>query len=133
VRRQVHDIPEVATTVTEHRLHKRRCSCGCVTTAVAPAGVNAPVAYGPNLRALAVYLVVYQHVPVERAARLIANVCGAGCSTWEYVGQDGRSSAAIIAAATGVAIASRVNRRPSMPTATCSGSRRASLADRSGG
>jgi len=81
VRRQVHDIPEVTTRVVEHRLHKRRCGCGSVTTAAAPAGVGAPVAYGPNLRALAVYLVVFQHVPVERAARLIADVTGARCST----------------------------------------------------
>ena len=79
--RQVHDIPQVTTTVTEHRLFKRRCGCGSVTTAAAPAGVNAPVAYGPNLRALAVYLLVFQHVPVERAAQLIADVTGAGCST----------------------------------------------------
>ena len=63
VRRQVHDIPEVTTRVVEHRLHKRRCArpgCGTVTTAAAPAGVTAPAVYGPNLRALAVYLLVYQ-------------------------------------------------------------------------
>jgi transposase len=81
VRRQVHDIPEVTTRVVEHRLHKRRCGCGCITTAGGPRGVNAPVAYGPNLRALATYLVVFQHVPVERAAALIADVTGARCST----------------------------------------------------
>lgn len=81
VRRQVHDIPEVTARVVEHRLQKRRCGCGCVTTAVAPAGVSAPASYGPNLRALACYLVVFQHVPVERAAALIADVTGAGCST----------------------------------------------------
>lgn len=80
-RRQVHDIPEVTARVVEHRLHRRRCTCGCITTADAPAGVNAPVAYGPNLRALAVYLVVFQHVPVERAAILIADVTGARVST----------------------------------------------------
>jgi hypothetical protein len=34
--------------------------------------------YGPNLRALACYLVVFQHVPAERAALLIADVTGAG-------------------------------------------------------
>jgi transposase len=80
-RRQVHDIPEVTARVVEHRLHRRRCACGCITTADAPAGINAPVSYGPNLRALAVYLVVFQHVPVERAAILIADVTGAEVST----------------------------------------------------
>lgn len=81
VRRQSHDIPEVTARVVEHRLHKRRCSCGTVTAAAAPAGVNAPAVYGPNLRALAVYLLVYQHIPVARAAELIADVTGARCST----------------------------------------------------
>ena len=38
------------------------------------------VSIGPNLRALAVYLVVYQHVPVQRCAELIADLTGAGVS-----------------------------------------------------
>jgi hypothetical protein len=39
VRRQVTDIAPAVATVTEHRLHQRRCGCGKVTTAAAPAGV----------------------------------------------------------------------------------------------
>ena len=35
---------------------------------------------GPDLRALAVYLVVFQHVPVERCRELIADVTGAQVS-----------------------------------------------------
>ena len=81
VRRQVHDIPTITPTVTEHRLHKRRCGCGTTTTATAPAGVSAPACYGPNLRALAVYLLVFQHVPVARTAQLIADLTGARPST----------------------------------------------------
>jgi transposase len=95
VRRQMHDIPEVTTKVVEHRLHKRRCGCGCVTTATAPDGVNAPVAYGPNLRALAVYLLVFQHVPVERTAQLIADVTGARCSTGWVSGVLARAAEAL--------------------------------------
>lgn len=79
--RQVRDVPLVKVRVIEHRLHKRACRCGCVTTAAAPAGVDAPACYGPNLRAIAVYLVVYQHVPVERAAQLIADLTGAAPSS----------------------------------------------------
>jgi hypothetical protein len=41
---------------------------------------DAAVSIGPNLRALAVYLVVFQHVPIERCARLIADVTGAQVS-----------------------------------------------------
>jgi transposase len=81
VRRQVHDIPTVRPVVVEHRLHRRRCCCGTTTTAAAPAGVSAPACYGPNLRALAVYLLVFQHIPVARTAALIADVTGARPST----------------------------------------------------
>lgn len=80
VDRQVFDIPEVTVTVTEHRMHRRRCGCGQLTTADAPTDVTGPVQYGSNLRALVVYLVVYQHIPVHRAAELIGEVTGAGCS-----------------------------------------------------
>ena len=82
VRRQCHDIPPVSVQITEHRLHKRRCGgCGVVTRADAPDGVSAPASYGPGLRTLAVYLVVVQHIAVERAAQLIADVTGAAPST----------------------------------------------------
>ena len=81
VRRQVHDIPTITPTVTEHRLHRRRCGCGTTTTATPPAGVGAAAVYGPNLRALAVYLLVFQHVPVARTAQLIADLTGARPST----------------------------------------------------
>ena len=79
--RQVVDIPQITTSTTEHRMHKRRCTCGAVTTAATPPEASAPVVYGPNLRALAVYLLVFQHVPVERTAMLLADVYGAAVST----------------------------------------------------
>jgi len=81
VRRQVHDIPTITPTVVEHRLHKRRCGCGTTTVAAAPAGIGAAAVYGPNLRALAVYLLVFQHIPVARTQALIADLTGARPST----------------------------------------------------
>src|SRR6266702_3397519 len=47
-----------------------------------PAGgvPDSAVSICPNLRALAVYLMVFQHVPVERCAQLIADVTGARVS-----------------------------------------------------
>jgi transposase len=75
VRRQVHDLPEpVAAQVAEHRLHRLRCGCGHTTTAPAPAGVAASVQYGPRLTALVAYLVVVQHLPYERAVRLVGDL-----------------------------------------------------------
>jgi len=81
VRRQVRDIPPVRPVIIEHRLHRRRCGCGAVTVAAAPPGVGGPTQYGPSLRALAVYLLVFQHVPVARTAQLIADLTGARPST----------------------------------------------------
>src|ERR1017187_9183407 len=65
----------------QHDLHQARCCCGKVDVAGRPAGVpDSAVSIGPNLRALAVYLVVFQHVPIERCAQLIADVTGAQVS-----------------------------------------------------
>ncbi|MFI7643870.1 hypothetical protein [Nonomuraea sp. NPDC049400] len=73
-RRLVRDIPLVTLTVTEYQVHRCRCDgCGRVSTAALPDQVaGAPSSYGPNLRALAAYLLVFQHISVERCAQLIA-------------------------------------------------------------
>jgi transposase len=76
VRRQVFDLPQITVRVVEHRLISRRCSCGTLTRAAAPAGVMAPVSYGPHAAAIAVYLCLGQHLPVERTAGLLAEVFG---------------------------------------------------------
>jgi transposase/uncharacterized coiled-coil protein SlyX len=93
--RQVRDVPLVKVRVVEHRMHKRTCGCGAVTTAPAPGGVDGPVCYGPNLRSIAVYLVVFQHVPVERAAQLIADLTGAAPSTGWVSAQVARTAQAL--------------------------------------
>ncbi len=81
-RRQVRDIPLVTVQVIEHRAHRCRCACGATTRAAMPEQVaGSPCSYGPNLRALAAYLLVFQHVPVERTAQLIADLTGAAVST----------------------------------------------------
>jgi transposase len=81
-RRQVRDIPLTTVKVTEHRAHRCRCACGTVTAEPMPGQIaGSPSSYGPNLRALAVYLLVFQHIPVERTAQLIADVTGAEVST----------------------------------------------------
>src|SRR4051794_23427931 len=65
------DIPKITVRVVEHQLISRRCACGALTTATGPAGVSAPVSYGPHAAAIAVYLVLGQHLPVERTAGLL--------------------------------------------------------------
>ena len=59
-------------------------------------GVDVPVCYGPNLRALAVYLVVFQHVPVERAAALLADLTGATASTGWVSAQVAQTARALV-------------------------------------
>jgi transposase len=76
IRRQVFDIPTITVRVVEHRLLSRRCGCGTLTAAAGPAGVTAPVAYGPSAAAIAVYLVLGQHLPVARTAGLLAELFG---------------------------------------------------------
>jgi transposase len=79
---QVHEVPLTSATVVQHDLHQTRCACGRVHVAARPGDVAAaPTSYGANLRALVVYLLVFQHVPVERCAQLIADVTGAKPST----------------------------------------------------
>jgi transposase len=75
-RRQVFEVPEPKVTVTEHRLVSRRCGCGTVTTGQAPAGVQAPVQYGPRAQALIVYLVVGQFLAQQRAADAMDDLFG---------------------------------------------------------
>ncbi len=80
-RRQVIDIPLPAPVVTEHRAQTRRCGCGKDTTAAFPEAVRAPVSYGPRVRAIVVYLLARQHVPVQRTAEAMADLFGVPIST----------------------------------------------------
>jgi transposase/uncharacterized coiled-coil protein SlyX len=79
--RQVFDLPPLRLAVAEHRAQRRRCACGTTTQAVFPAEARAAACYGPGVRALCCYLLVHQHLPVDRAARLLADVLGAPVST----------------------------------------------------
>lgn len=76
--RQVTDLPKPQPVeVTEHRAHNCLCSfCGERTDAAFPADVGAPVQYGPNIVALAVYLKTWQLIPEDRLAELMKDVFG---------------------------------------------------------
>jgi transposase len=75
------EIPEPSAQRVQHDLHLGLCGCGREHQAARPAGVpDSPVSIGPNLRALAVYLVVVQHMPIERCRDLIGDVAGAAVS-----------------------------------------------------
>jgi len=67
--------------VTEHRAEKRRCRCGCETTATFPPEATAPAVYGPSIKAHALYLMCAQHLPRERCAQTLADLFGVAVST----------------------------------------------------
>jgi transposase len=78
---QQEEIPAAPAERVQHDLHEARCACGRAPLAARPAGVpDSALSIGPRLRALTVYLVVFQHVPVERCQQLIADVTGAAVS-----------------------------------------------------
>ncbi|MGI8448571.1 MAG: IS66 family transposase [Streptosporangiaceae bacterium] len=81
VRRQVLDIPEIRVRVIDHVAERRRCGCGHETVGVFPPSARAPVCWGPEVRAFAVYLMDRQHLPLERTAELLAEVLDASVST----------------------------------------------------
>ena len=70
-KRQVHDLPPRRLVVTEHQGEVKLCACGHLNKADFPEGVGAPVQYGPNARAAAVYLNNYQFLPYERTCELL--------------------------------------------------------------
>jgi len=76
-RRQVLDIPPNKLQATEHRVETKKCpECEYVNKAEFPEDVNAPVQYGPRIKAMAVYLKGYQLLPLERTAELFEDLFG---------------------------------------------------------
>lgn len=74
-RRQVVDLPTTRPQVTEHQALVVCCpQCQAVTAGAFPADVTQPVQYGPGVKALAVYLQTYQHLPFERTQEYFADV-----------------------------------------------------------
>jgi transposase len=74
--RQVFDLPEPRpAAVSEHRAHVCCCAhCGKRTQAAFPAGVAAPVQYGPRICAMAIYLLHGQFLPEDRLADLMRDL-----------------------------------------------------------
>src|SRR5262245_35799152 len=76
-RRQVHELPPLRLVVTEHQaLHVRCPVCEQVSVGAFPQEAPSRAQYGPRLRALAVYLVEAQFVPLGRTQQLLADLVG---------------------------------------------------------
>ena len=109
---QVTDVPLVTAVVTEHRIWAVVCGCGARVVARTPAEAagDAACVYGPNLRALAVYLLVAHAVPVERVCQVIADVTGARPSEGFVHGMLARTAARLVPAEQ--AIRTAISRSP---------------------
>jgi transposase len=75
------DIPPIAPEITRVTLHGAKCPC-CARRfkAEAPAGLEPGSPFGPNLRALVLYLRFTQGVAFERLSRLMRNLFGLSIS-----------------------------------------------------
>lgn len=81
VTRQVYDTPAPVLVCTEHQSAKKRCSCGTVSAGAFPPEARAPASYGPNVRAVALYLLHAQHCSVERTAQALSEMLSVPVST----------------------------------------------------
>jgi transposase len=88
-RRQVVDLPLPRLMVREYRAEQKQCPhCQHITIAAFPAGVQAPIQYGPNLGATAVYLVEQQLLPLARTCEVMRDLLGVQMSegtVWELI------------------------------------------------
>lgn len=76
-RRQVVDLPSPRVVVQEYRAEQKRCPhCQQITIAPFPAGVQAPVQYGPHVGATTVYLVQQQLLPLARTCEVMRDLLG---------------------------------------------------------
>jgi transposase len=80
-RRQVHDIPPLEITVTEHHVVHKLCPhCGRRNHAEFPSDAQYSIQYGRNMKALMVYLCIYQLLPYERVRETFADLFGRSMS-----------------------------------------------------
>lgn len=95
VRRQVVDLPPITPTVTEHHMIERTCACGKATRARAPKGVNAPVRFGANVRAVICYLYLGQFLSAKRTAQALSDLVGCTVSAGTVVATAHRAATAL--------------------------------------
>jgi transposase len=94
VRRQVFEAAApVPPRVVEYQVVTRRCAgCGKRTRGQAPAGVVAPVQWGPGVAARGVLATVAHHLPYGRAAVLLKQLAGVAVSVGFLVAVRGRAA-----------------------------------------
>ena len=76
-RRQEYELPSIRLFVTEHQVEVKCCpQCGTENRAEFPSGITQPTQYGPDFKALLVYLNQKQFIPLERVAEFCVDALG---------------------------------------------------------
>jgi len=78
-RRQVVEVV-IQRKVIEYRIVGGTGACGRAQRSTFPAGIEAPVQYGPGVLAFAVYMTQYQLLPYQRTAEVLNERAGLGTS-----------------------------------------------------
>ena len=73
--RQVFDLPPMRYEVTEHQILESSCACGMYHRGEFPEDVNAPVQYGPRVKAAVVHLSQHHMLPAQRTADVMGDLC----------------------------------------------------------
>jgi len=71
---QEFDIPEIRIQVTEHRIEKKKCSCGFCNIASNASSIKNHTYYGDHLRGLILYLKNQQMLPFNRTKQIIKDL-----------------------------------------------------------
>ena len=87
--RRALDIPRPRVEVVDHGVEKRRCARGPVTAGVFPTEATSPTCWAPRIKAVAVYLMIRQHIPLERAHEAVAVLFDAPLSEGTLAGLSG--------------------------------------------
>jgi transposase len=75
--RQVHDVPLMTVSVTQHQCEVKCCpDCGVLNRGQFPPEVMDAVQYGANLQGLMVYLMELQLIPSARVCEMLSEVFG---------------------------------------------------------
>jgi len=94
-KRQVFEAaPPPPPEVIEYQVVAKECpGCGAVTEGVAPGDVTGRAQYGPGVHARAALAVCAHHLPVARAASLVASLTGVTVSAGFMAGVRGKAAA----------------------------------------
>jgi transposase len=79
-RRQIIDIPPIKPEYTEHQIYRKTCSCGVLSQANFPQGIDFTISYGSNIQATIAYLHTHQYLPFARMSAFFSDFCNLSIS-----------------------------------------------------